>query len=73
MKYLVSYLDEDGISRQRTFEANAIDIDLGDVIMQWADEEYGVDSQTDGIDVWYDNGEEQVILMHITDIEENWT
>jgi hypothetical protein len=70
MSYRVSYRDIDGIKRERIFEATAADTDLGEVIMDWVDEELGVDSQTDGTDVWYEKDGEQVTVMSGMEIEE---
>lgn len=71
MKYLVNYFDEDKIEREHIFEAERIDVDLGNVIMEWVDNSFGVDSQTDGTDVWYENEDgEQIIVMEIINISE---
>ena len=69
-KYRVIYKDMDGITREHSFAAIAEDIDLGNVIMEWVDKEYGIDSQTDGTDVWYTNQNgEQITIMRGMEIE----
>ena len=71
-KYRVIYKDMNGITREHSFAAMAEDVDLGNVIMEWVDNEYNVDSsQTDGTDVWYtDQDGEQIIVMRGMEVEE---
>ena len=70
-KFRICYQNENGVGKEITLEAPSVDRGLGDALMDYADNEYDVDSQTDGTDVWYeDENGEQITVMHITSITE---
>lgn len=69
MKYKIEYLDKDGIRKEQVFESISEDCDLGNLICQWIDEEYDVDSYTDGKFVWYVEDGEQIPVIMISSVE----
>ena len=72
MKYRVSFYNAIEERREeKVFEAEAADFGLGQKIIDWVDETYEVDSDTDGTDVWYTNADgEQAMALTGIEIDE---
>ena len=66
----ITYKDADNCTSTITLTAESAE-ELGQAIMDYIDEKYGVDSYTDGTSVWYtDEDGEQHIVMNCIEFEE---
>jgi hypothetical protein len=64
--YRITYRNEDGVRKELVLNAESMET-LGQAIIDYVDETYGVDSYTDGESVWYtdEDGEQHTVMNHM--------